>query len=680
MAARLPTPGADSNAWGQILNDFMAVEHTSDGTLKLRTDAALTGRYIKPSGGIPASDLDSGVQVSLTKANNAPTALTGLSDVTISGPADSQVLSYNTSSGKWIPATVSSTTVNDAGPSNKGIVQLAGALTGTAAVPVIASAAIADAQVAPGAAIAQSKVNNLVSDLAATEKTANKGAASGYAGLNSSSRVLTAQLGSGTASSTTYLRGDSSWTSLPTGNFADIVAFGALVDNSTDDYQAWVDAIASVATTGGMVGSSRPGRSLINLLAHSSSGISVPTGVILIGQGTHQAPAASGGQTKQLSVRATGSYAGSDSAVFRTSGFEAGMKHINVYAGAIADYAVYTGGAEEIYEDISFAGGKVATWKVASGANTSQASIVRLLQDQTSNRTVDAMCLDHAGIDWQIFGLAANNGGGPTVPNCRFAGSVTATAVHLTSGGAGGILELASGQTTSMFDDIYFDGCANNGPFLHIKSGAGTSTSFGQALFFQSGSGLTGSTAVVIDSGASSPAFVSVNLKAGVSGSAFAAFITSANSSQMTSATVGTVRGSSALTGGVTNLWNNAPGHYAYFNSTSSTWTTSTGSGGGGGTAKTLTTFTPVSGTTTLAATAGQVVLVDATAISGTITLPTPASAIEVEVKKVDANTSTTVTVQGSSVTIDGLSTFVLSYSMDAVRLMSDGTNWWVLA
>lgn len=32
--ARLPTPGGDTNAWGSILNDFLKVEHNSDGTLK----------------------------------------------------------------------------------------------------------------------------------------------------------------------------------------------------------------------------------------------------------------------------------------------------------------------------------------------------------------------------------------------------------------------------------------------------------------------------------------------------------------------------------------------------------------------------------------------------------------------------------------------------------------------
>ena len=99
--SRLPQPGGDDNQWGAILNDFLRVEHNTDGTLKLRTDGTLSSFYVKPAGGIPKADLASSVQTSLGKADTAPTQLAQLSDVNITSPSDTQVLSYDQSSGKW---------------------------------------------------------------------------------------------------------------------------------------------------------------------------------------------------------------------------------------------------------------------------------------------------------------------------------------------------------------------------------------------------------------------------------------------------------------------------------------------------------------------------------------------------------------------------------------------------
>jgi hypothetical protein len=41
MSQRLPVPGQDNGAWGDILNNFLDVEHNTDGTLKLRNDGTL---------------------------------------------------------------------------------------------------------------------------------------------------------------------------------------------------------------------------------------------------------------------------------------------------------------------------------------------------------------------------------------------------------------------------------------------------------------------------------------------------------------------------------------------------------------------------------------------------------------------------------------------------------------
>lgn len=67
--ARLPQPGQDTGVWGSILNDFLLREHSSDGSLKIRTDGTLSAYYQKPSTGIPQSDLASSVQTILNNAS-----------------------------------------------------------------------------------------------------------------------------------------------------------------------------------------------------------------------------------------------------------------------------------------------------------------------------------------------------------------------------------------------------------------------------------------------------------------------------------------------------------------------------------------------------------------------------------------------------------------------------------
>src|ERR1700722_10103758 len=91
---RLPTPNGDNGDWGDILNAFLEVSHASDGTLNNNvvgtnqiqnnavtnaqldaptqtTLASVAGKYTKPVGGIPSSDLSSGVQADLTAASLA---------------------------------------------------------------------------------------------------------------------------------------------------------------------------------------------------------------------------------------------------------------------------------------------------------------------------------------------------------------------------------------------------------------------------------------------------------------------------------------------------------------------------------------------------------------------------------------------------------------------------------
>lgn len=68
---RLPKPGGDDGTWGQVLNDFLSVEHNDDGSLKAQVE--INSKYVKPADGIPKADLTVSIQASLAKAENAET-------------------------------------------------------------------------------------------------------------------------------------------------------------------------------------------------------------------------------------------------------------------------------------------------------------------------------------------------------------------------------------------------------------------------------------------------------------------------------------------------------------------------------------------------------------------------------------------------------------------------------
>ena len=116
--ARLPIPGSDDGTWGDILNAYLEVSHASDGTL----NANVVGTAQLQNGSVTNAKLDSSTQSAVAAASTAvqtvnsksgpsvtlvasdvgaPTTLAGDSDVAITSPADTQVLTYETSSGKW---------------------------------------------------------------------------------------------------------------------------------------------------------------------------------------------------------------------------------------------------------------------------------------------------------------------------------------------------------------------------------------------------------------------------------------------------------------------------------------------------------------------------------------------------------------------------------------------------
>jgi predicted flap endonuclease-1-like 5' DNA nuclease len=170
--ARLPVLGSDDGTWGQVLNDFLSVSHDGDGTLK---NSAVT---------------DAGAATDSTVVHNTGAETVSGTKTFNASPVVPLPTLGSQAANKTYVDSVAGSGAPDATTSIKGIVQLAGDLGGvgtTASAPVISDGAITNAKVAAGAAIAksklaplaisdsdvsaisESKVTNLVADLAAKQ-------------------------------------------------------------------------------------------------------------------------------------------------------------------------------------------------------------------------------------------------------------------------------------------------------------------------------------------------------------------------------------------------------------------------------------------------------------------------------------------------------------------------------
>jgi hypothetical protein len=119
--ARLPTPGADNGTWGNVLNDFLGVEHNSDGTLK-------------SSGSLAAKADDSSVVH--TSGNET---ITGTKTFSASPIVPTPTSNTHAATKAYVDGVAISGTP-DATDSTKGKVQLAGDLGGTASAPTVPNA------------------------------------------------------------------------------------------------------------------------------------------------------------------------------------------------------------------------------------------------------------------------------------------------------------------------------------------------------------------------------------------------------------------------------------------------------------------------------------------------------------------------------------------------------------
>ena len=193
--ARLPVPGSDGGAWGQILNDFLGVEHNGDGTLKA-------------SGSLSTKANDSAVV-----HNTGNESIAGIKTFTTSPNVPTPTSGTQAATKAYVDTTASAGAPN-ATTSNPGLVQLGGDLAGSgtsAVAPLITNNAITTAKLASGAvttneiadgtitntdisasaaiaksklaalniadadvsAISESKITNLTTDLAAKATDAN---------------------------------------------------------------------------------------------------------------------------------------------------------------------------------------------------------------------------------------------------------------------------------------------------------------------------------------------------------------------------------------------------------------------------------------------------------------------------------------------------------------------------
>jgi hypothetical protein len=177
--ARLPVPGQDNGAWGDILNDYLAQSHKPNGNLK---DNSVTSSVLAP-GSVSSAALATDAVSSAALADGSVKA--AALDTSLA-PNINQVLSYDGAHLAWMTPTGG---VPDATTSSKGKIQLAGDLAGTADAPTIASGAVSSTKLATAVqtslgkadsaiqsvngktgstvTLAQADIANLTSDLAA---------------------------------------------------------------------------------------------------------------------------------------------------------------------------------------------------------------------------------------------------------------------------------------------------------------------------------------------------------------------------------------------------------------------------------------------------------------------------------------------------------------------------------
>ena len=179
---RLPQPGSDHNKWGDILNEYLAVSHDSNGAIKpssispivnnavANSTSSLTNqiaaKYSKPSAGIPKEDLSQDLQNAIDSAvsGTAPDATTTSRGVIrLSGDLTGDALNPRVAPDKILGASAGLASHIQAGTITNVNIHSNAAIEKSKLAPL----ALTNDDIAVGAAIVQGKIQNLTSDLSA---------------------------------------------------------------------------------------------------------------------------------------------------------------------------------------------------------------------------------------------------------------------------------------------------------------------------------------------------------------------------------------------------------------------------------------------------------------------------------------------------------------------------------
>ncbi len=188
--ARLPIPGSDNGTWGTLLNDYLSQAHNSDGTLKVGSTSGTGAEQTANKGAANGyASLDSGGKVPTAQL---PTSATGVQSLTA---ADATITIGGTSTNPTvgvgtIPESKVTNLITDlAAKANAATTITAG--TGLTGGGDLSTNRTLTVSYGTGAGTAAQGNDARITG---AEQTTNKGIAGGYAPLNGSSKVPTANL------------------------------------------------------------------------------------------------------------------------------------------------------------------------------------------------------------------------------------------------------------------------------------------------------------------------------------------------------------------------------------------------------------------------------------------------------------------------------------------------------